>query len=267
MASWWPAARCRRAVAADHRPHLGATRSFGWRAPHPPQPSTQVNTSPRWPRAAPSWTALTSLGPRAGRRPAHRGSQRRLCTAACQRMAAAVGERKKHGGGRFWQHWRDFGLPAYAQFDNDTIFQGSHSRSRLPGPRYKDLLATWGRDSVFAPPREPGFQAAIENFNGRWQAKVWSRFHHNSLAGLQAQSRRYIRACHRQRAAARIDAAPKRRPFPSPWQPNLQAHPQGSSDLHTSHFRSSARSACLAMSLRLTHSGPIAWFGVDRTEQ
>ena len=79
---------------------------------------------------------------------------------------------------------------------------------------------------VFAPPREPGFQAAIENFNGRWQAKVWSRFHHNSLAGLQAQSRRYISA-YRQRAAARIDDAPKRRSFPSPWQPNLQAHPQG----------------------------------------
>jgi hypothetical protein len=74
--------------------------------------------------------------------------------------------------------------------------------------------------------REPGFQAAIENFNGRWQAKVWSRFHHNSLAGLQAQSRCYIRA-YRQRAAARIDDAPKRRSFPSPWQPNLQAHPWG----------------------------------------
>ena len=55
---------------------------------------------------------------------------------------------------------------------------------------------------------------------------MWSRFHHNSLAGLQAQSRRYIRA-YRQRAAARIDDAPKRRPLPLPWQPNLQAHPQG----------------------------------------
>ena len=30
--------------------------------------------------------------------------------------------------------------------------------------------------SVFALPREPGLQAAIEAFNGRWQAKVWARF-------------------------------------------------------------------------------------------
>jgi hypothetical protein len=123
------------------------------------------------------------------------------------------------------QHWREFGLPAYAQFDNDTIFQGSHSGRDSLG-RVIRICLQLGVTPVFAPPREPGFQAAIENFNGRWQAKVWSRFHHNSLAGLQAQSRRYIRA-YRQRAAARIDDAPKRRPFPAPWQPNLQAHPQG----------------------------------------
>jgi hypothetical protein len=123
------------------------------------------------------------------------------------------------------QHWREFGLPAYAQFDNDTIFQGSHSGRDSLG-RVIRVCLQLGVTPVFAPPREPGFQAAIENFNGRWQAKVWSRFHHNSLAGLQAQSRRYIRA-YRQRAAARIDDAPKRRPFPSPWQPDLQAHPQG----------------------------------------
>jgi hypothetical protein len=24
------------------------------------------------------------------------------------------------------EHWREFGLPTYAQFDNDTAFQGSH---------------------------------------------------------------------------------------------------------------------------------------------
>jgi hypothetical protein len=123
------------------------------------------------------------------------------------------------------QHWREFGLPAYAQFDNDTIFQGSHSGRDSLG-RVIRICLQLGVTPVFAPPREPGFQAAIENFNGRWQAKVWSRFHHNSLAALQAQSRRYVRA-YRQRAAARIDDAPKRRSFPSLWQPNLQAHPQG----------------------------------------
>jgi len=79
---------------------------------------------------------------------------------------------------------------------------------------------------VFAPPRESGFQAAIENFNGRWQAKVWARFHHDSLAALHERSRRYLRA-YRQRAAARGEAAPPRRPFPAFWLPDLQAQPRG----------------------------------------
>jgi len=79
---------------------------------------------------------------------------------------------------------------------------------------------------VFAPPQESGFQAAIENFNGRCQAKVWARFYHDSLADLQERSRRYVSA-YRQRAAARIDGAPERRPFPTPWQPDLQAQPDG----------------------------------------
>ena len=43
---------------------------------------------------------------------------------------------------------------------------------------------------------------------------------------MQAQSARYV-AAHRQRAAARIEAAPARRPFPPGWRLDLQAHPQG----------------------------------------
>lgn len=123
------------------------------------------------------------------------------------------------------QHWRQFGLPAYAQFDNDTIFQGSHSARDALG-RVVRVCLQLGVTAVFAPPQESGFQAAIENFNGRWQAKVWTRFYHDSLLKVQQRSRRYIQA-YRQRAAARIDDAPKRRPFPSPWRVNLQAHLRG----------------------------------------
>jgi hypothetical protein len=79
---------------------------------------------------------------------------------------------------------------------------------------------------VFVPPRETGFQAAIESFNGLWQAKVWARFRHPDLPGLEAHSARYI-AAHRRRAAARIEAAPPRRPFPRDARLDLRAHPQG----------------------------------------
>ena len=122
-------------------------------------------------------------------------------------------------------HWREFGRPAYAQFDNDTIFQGGHRGQDVLGRVVRTCLRL-DVIPIFAPPRESGFQAAIENVNGRWQAKVWARFYHDSLAALQERSRRYVSA-YRQRAAARVEGAPPRRPFPAPWQPDLQARPEG----------------------------------------
>lgn len=123
------------------------------------------------------------------------------------------------------EHWRTFGLPAYAQFDNDTRFQGPHQFKDTIG-RVTRLCLSLNIIPVFAPPRETGFQAAIENLNGRWQAKVWARFHHDSLAALQAQSARYVAAC-RHRAAIRIEAAPERPTVPPSWQLDLQTHPRG----------------------------------------
>ncbi len=122
-------------------------------------------------------------------------------------------------------HWQSVGLPAYAQFDNDTRFQGPHQHPDVVS-RVMRLCLSLAVIPVFAPPREHGFQNALENFNGRWQGKVWARFHHESLAALQAQSARFVTAS-RQRSAARIDAAPTRRPFPSAWALDLQAQPRG----------------------------------------
>jgi hypothetical protein len=122
-------------------------------------------------------------------------------------------------------HWQNVGLPTYAQFDNDTRFQGAHQFADSIG-RVIRLCLSLQVIPVFAPPREPGFQAAIESYNGRWQAKVWSRFQHDSLLALQIQSAKYVEAC-RARAALRIEAAPRRAPFPKTWQPNLSLHPRG----------------------------------------
>jgi hypothetical protein len=123
------------------------------------------------------------------------------------------------------EHWQESGRPAYAQFDNDSLFHGPHVHPDTVG-RVTRACLSLGVVPVFVPPRETGFQAAIESLNGRWQAKVWARFHHKSLAGLQGQSARYVRAA-RQRSAARIEAAPARRPFPSGWRLDLQAQPRG----------------------------------------
>ena len=123
------------------------------------------------------------------------------------------------------EHWRAVGLPGYAQFDNDPIFEGPQIHPDTIG-RVARACLSLGVVPVFVPPRETGFQAAIEGFNGLWQAKVWARFQYPSREGLQAQSARYVTA-HRQRAAARIEAAPSRRPFPPRWRLDLQVHPQG----------------------------------------
>jgi len=123
------------------------------------------------------------------------------------------------------EHWRRFGLPGYVQFDNDTRFQGAHQWKDTMG-RVTRLCLSLGVIPVFVPPRETGFQAAVESLNARWQAKVWARFHYDSVAALQAQSARYVDAYH-QRSASRADAAPGRRQFPKRWEFNPEFPPKG----------------------------------------
>lgn len=122
-------------------------------------------------------------------------------------------------------HWREVGLPGYAQFDNDMIFQGTHRYPDALG-RVIRLCLSLAVVPVFVPPRETGFQAMIEGYNGWWQAKVWSRFRHKDLADLRGHSDKYVAALLRQRAA-RIEAAPGRRDFPGDWELNLKKRPAG----------------------------------------
>jgi hypothetical protein len=123
------------------------------------------------------------------------------------------------------EHWREFGLPSYAQFDNDTRFQGAHQHVDSFG-RVTRLCLGLGVTPVFSTPREHGFQNLIESYNGRWQAKVWSRFHHRSFAALRARSDAYVEA-HRNRNIDRADRAPPRRRFPAKWTLDLQAPLRG----------------------------------------
>ena len=123
------------------------------------------------------------------------------------------------------EHWREVGLPWYAQFDNAMIFQGTHRYPDTLGRVVRACLSL-GVTPVFVPPTEMGFQAAVESYNGWWQARVWLRFRHASVADLRDRSGRYVTAL-RQHRRARIEAAPERRPFPTGWKLDLQATPQG----------------------------------------
>ena len=123
------------------------------------------------------------------------------------------------------ERWRAEGLPAYAQFDNDTIFQGAHQHADSVG-RVSRLCLALGIIPVFAPPREPGFQNSIEGFNALWQAKVWQRHQVASLADLRRLSKRYIEA-YRAKTALRAEAAPARRAFPADFALDLDAPLRG----------------------------------------
>ena len=123
------------------------------------------------------------------------------------------------------EHWRASGLPGYAQFDNDTIFQGTHAHPDVIG-RVSRLCLSLGVVPVFVVPHEFGFQSMVENYNGTWQAKVWARFPHGSLSDLRGHSQRYVTALRRHRAD-RIESAPRRGAFPKCWHLNLQARPRG----------------------------------------
>jgi hypothetical protein len=123
------------------------------------------------------------------------------------------------------QHWNEFGLPRYAQFDNGNVFVGSNRYADVIGRVMRTCLLL-GVIPVFAPPREPGFQAAIESLNGRWQAKVWHRFERLTLFELLEHSERYIVAA-RRRHALRIEQAPSRSTMPPDALLDLQAHPRG----------------------------------------
>lgn len=118
-------------------------------------------------------------------------------------------------------YWRRHGLPHFAQFDNDTRFQGGHNHPDVLG-RVVRVCLSLGIIPVFAPPREHGFQAVIEHFNGLWQTKVWHRFHHADPAMLHSRSEQFVTAYCR-RLAQRTEHSPPRRPFPPDWQLNLQA--------------------------------------------
>lgn len=93
-------------------------------------------------------------------------------------------------------HWRRWGAPAFLQMDNDTRFAGSSRAVRRLGRFVRFCLAK-GVVPVFVPPRETGFQAAVESFNWLWQAKVWQRFRHRHLQELQGRNRAFL-AAHRQ---------------------------------------------------------------------
>jgi hypothetical protein len=122
------------------------------------------------------------------------------------------------------EHWKEVGLPDYAQFDNSMVFQGG----MLPDTIGKVIRCCLSLSvtPVFVPPRETGFQASVESYNGRWQKAVWERFKFDNLSAVQRQSGKYIKAL-RRKNQKRQEASPARLPFPKNWTLNYSIKPRG----------------------------------------
>lgn len=111
--------------------------------------------------------------------------------------------------------WRRDGRPAYAQFDNDTIFSGAHARRAYFG-RLVHWCLCLDVIPVFAPPAELGFQASIEAYNRRWQERVWRRWRHRSLADLQRRSAAFVSAYRQAKAGRALEHRALRRAWQEP---------------------------------------------------
>jgi transposase len=123
------------------------------------------------------------------------------------------------------KRWRHEGAPGYAQFDNDTVFQGAHQFPHAVG-RISRLCLQLNVIPVFVPPLEHGMQNSIESLNALWQAKVWQRHRVGSMRELQRRSDEYI-AARRLRTQALAETAPQRRPLPKGFRLNLHAPLRG----------------------------------------
>ena len=123
------------------------------------------------------------------------------------------------------QRWQRDGLPTYAQFDNDNVFQGAHHIANAVGAISR-LCLQLKVIPVFAPPLEHGMQNTIESFNALWQAKVWQRYRVANVNELQMRSDQYI-AAHRARTQPLADAAPARRALSKNFEFDPQAPLRG----------------------------------------
>jgi len=112
------------------------------------------------------------------------------------------------------QHWQQFGLPKYVQFDNDMVFQGARMKNVMG--RVIRLCLSLKVIPVFTTPYEQGFQGKIERFNGEIQQKFWQRRTFKNIKDVEKHLSEYVQA-HRLAHQEKILSAPRRRAFPKRW--------------------------------------------------
>ena len=122
------------------------------------------------------------------------------------------------------EHWKQFGLPKYVQFDNDMVFQGPRKENAIG--KVIRLCLSLKVIPVFVTPYEQGFQGKIERFNKEIQEKFWRRRRFKNIREVGKRLTEYVQA-HRLAHQGEIVMAPRRRPFPKRWKRDDARPPQG----------------------------------------
>jgi hypothetical protein len=122
------------------------------------------------------------------------------------------------------EHWKQFGLPKYVQFDNDMVFQGPRKENVMG--KVIRLCLSLKMIPVFVTPYEQGFQGKIERFNKEIQEKFWRRRRFKNIKEVGRRLEEYVQA-HRLAHQGEIVTAPRRRSFPKRWKRDDARPPQG----------------------------------------
>ena len=122
------------------------------------------------------------------------------------------------------EHWKQFGLPKYVQFDNDMVFQGPRRENAIG--KVIRLCLSLKVMPVFVTPYEQGFQGKIERFNKEIQEKFWRRKRFKNIKEAGRRLEEYVQA-HRLAHQGEIVTAPRRRPFPKRWKRDDARPPYG----------------------------------------
>ena len=85
------------------------------------------------------------------------------------------------------QSWRDGAMPLYLQVDNGMSFIGDYHTPRNFS-RFIRLCLYVGIELVFIAPREPWMNGSIENFNGWFNTKFWTKETFHDLEDMRSKS-------------------------------------------------------------------------------
>jgi hypothetical protein len=85
------------------------------------------------------------------------------------------------------EHWTNNVIPKYLQMDNGSYFIGDLKHPRHFS-RVVRLCLYFGVEPVFIAPRKPWMNGSIENFNGDFEEKFWTKGKFENLIHIRKES-------------------------------------------------------------------------------